>query len=517
MATLTPHASADSSDNSPPPSGYHHRSKSASEKERDAAKLVFNKTIEGRYRHGKTGYRQVGALFLTWKDDDMQCKETEVDKLRQLFASDFNFKTVYFEIPSQRWETALHKAVADFCYDYDSPEDLAIVYYGGHAYEGRETKNFKWAARYDNSDGNGDPTAFFPDVLTCLRLPACDQLLILDCCFAAKAFSREHIGKRKFELLTSAAHDRRSPAPNQKVSFTRTLTTALRSLLRDNPKGFDTGHLYREVYHTVPPHEATTKPLLFDQSRHNYGKIWLMPQVLSNGPVKAEKEEPRFLKLTFRLNETPDLAVMNELALSLQYLPYVDQIKFEDLYAPKEQITNFMKSVVQAQRLKPLMRRLIARRKSLKVAELQTGNNGVEASKSLLKLHLEHNHLPVYDWSHTERAPGHNQRVSEGSRDRRKKTGTWPPAQRTSHVNGSSFGDTLSAEYNIDLPGPGTLVTKFLPRRVHTMDILPHKQVNGRTASGETEQAPNKGGRKRQRSISPNSDTPPDKRACKDD
>ena len=81
MAPLTPNASADSSNESPPPSSYHARSKSASEKQRDEARLTFNKTIDGHYRHGKTGYRQVGALFLTWKDDDMQCKETEVGTL----------------------------------------------------------------------------------------------------------------------------------------------------------------------------------------------------------------------------------------------------------------------------------------------------------------------------------------------------------------------------------------------------------------------------------------------------
>ena len=78
MAPLTPNASSDSAAESPSPSGHHHRSKSASETQRDEAKVVFNKTIDGHYRHGKTGYRQVGALFLTWKDDDMQCKETEV-------------------------------------------------------------------------------------------------------------------------------------------------------------------------------------------------------------------------------------------------------------------------------------------------------------------------------------------------------------------------------------------------------------------------------------------------------
>lgn len=69
-----------------------------------------------------------------------------MDKLGQLFESAFHFSTEYFEIPSDCWETALHCRVADFCHKYDSPEDLAIIYYGGHAYEGKETKEFKLAA-----------------------------------------------------------------------------------------------------------------------------------------------------------------------------------------------------------------------------------------------------------------------------------------------------------------------------------------------------------------------------------
>lgn len=64
-----------------PPPSHHHRSKSASETQRDEARVEFNKTIEGHYRHGKTGYRQVGALFLTWKDHMLQCREMEVDTL----------------------------------------------------------------------------------------------------------------------------------------------------------------------------------------------------------------------------------------------------------------------------------------------------------------------------------------------------------------------------------------------------------------------------------------------------
>ena len=385
--------------------------------------------------------------------------------------------------------------------------------------------------KFDNLDGHGDPTAFFPDVLTCLRLPACDQLLILDCCFAAKAFAREHVGKRKFELLTSAAHDARSPAPKLEHSFTRTLTTALRSLLQKSPKGFHTSDLYREVYHTISPHPATTKPLLFDQSRHNFGKIWLMPQLLSNQPPKAkEGGGGGFLKLTFRLNEDPNLAVMNELALALQYLPHVDQIIFDDLYAPKEQIANFMNLIVQAQRIKPLIRKIQARRKRREVAELKTGDSGIEASASLLKLTLEQNPHPIYDWSRAKRAPGHNSKDSEKSREKRRKNSTWPASQGQS-VNGSSSGDTISTELNVS--GPGTLVTNFVPRRVHTMDTLAPEQTNGTfhlpffvfqtivigpnsatglAASTRTNQAQNNDGRKRQRSPPANQDIPSGKR-----
>ena len=62
----------------PSPSSHHGRSKSASETQSEEARVIFNKTIDGQYRHGRTGYRQVGTLFLTWAEDDMQCDEKEV-------------------------------------------------------------------------------------------------------------------------------------------------------------------------------------------------------------------------------------------------------------------------------------------------------------------------------------------------------------------------------------------------------------------------------------------------------
>ena len=69
-----------------------------------------------------------------------------MDTLRDLFSESFNFKTEYFEIPSEHGEPALHKKLADFCYKYDSPEDLAIIYYAEHIYERRKTKGLNLAA-----------------------------------------------------------------------------------------------------------------------------------------------------------------------------------------------------------------------------------------------------------------------------------------------------------------------------------------------------------------------------------
>lgn len=322
-------------------------------------------------------------------------------------------------------------------------------------------------ARKFENDGLGDPTAFFSDIRTCLRLPRCDQLMILDCCYAAKAFAREHVGKRKFELLTSSAHDIKSPAPYLEHSFTRALYDALKRLIGENPKGFSTSHLYREVYHTMPaskePQKPNPKPLLFDQARHSLGRIWLRPQVLSDRPPKAT-EEGRYLKLTFRLNESPDLAVMNELALHLQFLPHVDQVRFEDLYAPKEQITDFMRLVFLAAKLKPLVQKLHARRQRRKL--LQTEK---KPPASLVELTMGSHGRPACDWSSASQIPDHDPIYTQTSQDRRKKRRTWPPALEMSLANGRPPNDQLSSVAKKELPNmTGTPATGSTPSHVNS-------------------------------------------------
>ncbi|KAK0513636.1 hypothetical protein JMJ35_004000 [Cladonia borealis] len=390
----------------PPPKGPKDR-----KAQYERARVTFDKTISGHYRDGKTGYKDVGVLFITWEEDDLQCKETEVDALNDLFTNEFKYSTDYYQIPSEKWQTGLMRKVSDFMWQYDSPDCLAIIYYGGHGYEGRETKKFKLAAKFE-ADENGDPTVFFNDIRNCARLPACDQLMIIDCCFAAKAFARESIGKRKFELLTSAAANEESVAPHFPGSFTSNLNKVLRRLLVDHPNGFSTTHLYRELYHA----ELKTKPQLFDQSRYSFGRIWLRPQIPA--PEPREKGKSTLLELTLRLNGEPHGAVMNELATHLQYLPHTEEVRIENLHAPIDQLENFMLFVLRAQKLRPLVRRLCARRQFQKVARIVEGNDMAHPT-NLMDLHLSHKHVSLFDWSSAAECPP----------SKRRKSSTWPPTE----------------------------------------------------------------------------------------
>ncbi|KAI4102491.1 MAG: hypothetical protein LQ339_004645 [Xanthoria mediterranea] len=425
--------------------------------------ITFNKTIEGHYRHGTTGYKRVGVLFLSWEQDDMQCKETEIDALRELFDKEFNYETAYFLIPQDRWQTALQKRIADLVYKYDSPDCLTIIYYGGHG---------KFEA-----DESGDPTLFMNDILGCCRLPACDQLLIVDCCSAANAFGPEHVGKRKFEMIVSSGckgEAARVPAPLQDGSFTKSLHQVLRKLLQENKTGFATSQLYRALFHSI---QHKTKPWHFDQARRDFGRIWLRP--MSKVTEKPLPEnECAYLNLTLKLNKEPNSIAMNQLALQLQYLPHVDLVRFEKLYAPKRQIEDFMYYVRLAAKLRPLIRKVHAKRR---LKKLMAQNEKVSKRPlSLIAMYLDQDQRHVSsacDWSSA--LDDHNPSptsplTSPASANRRKKSFTWPPVEPPPPGKGTTLSNRFfSLDYRFNLPRTPSIPGVFHPRRVRTMGSVP--------------------------------------------
>ncbi|MCJ1463168.1 hypothetical protein MMC07_001773 [Pseudocyphellaria aurata] len=426
------------------------RPKSPWEEKKEQAQYTFNKTIDGHYRHGSTGYARVACLFLTWKDDDLQCKETEVDMLRDIFAKDFHFETDYFEIPSEKWSTALQLKIANFIHEYNSPDCMVVIYYGGHGYEGIETKKLKLSAKIE-ADGDGDPNVFFNDILHCLRPATCDQLLIVDCCYAAKAFRRKHVSERKFELLTSAGVVNVVPVPTMNGSFTKHLNRVLKSLLSSEPQGFTTFRLYREVFHSLLPTAEEVKknkiatPYLFDLARRDLGKIWLRPQKETTAP--RNKEQSVHLKLSLQLHKQPDNALMNELAIALQYLPHVDKVEYQDLFAPEREMKSFMRSVMQAQKLRPLIRELIARRKQKEIKKTDP--------PPIKRMLLEQNHQPLYDWSGEF---NHDGQGPTPSGDHRNGSIPWPIKKQEHTVTTRSiYNPFFSIDLRVDLPGKGIM------------------------------------------------------------
>ena len=225
------------------------------------------------------------------------------------------------------------------------------------------------------------------------------------------------------------------PSPRQPGSFTTCFTATLRKLIQGNPKGFCTSQLYRELYH----HEGIARrPWLFDSARQDHGKIWLRPQRPISVQSPQEKLGETCLSLTLRLENTTDTpTILNQIALKLQYLPHVDQVRFENLYAPNREIQKLRGFLNQASKLRPLIRKLHARRRMKRIKEMLTEEDSKTFRRNFAKLLLELGDThPAYDWSSITDHTDHNGAISKSSFRFRSKSPTWPflPRPQSSNI-----------------------------------------------------------------------------------
>lgn len=203
----------------------------------------------------------------------------------------------------------------------------------------------------------------------------------------------------------------------------------------------------------------TARPYLFDQARRDLGRIWLRPQKETIAPTIKSKEEHRVhLQLSLQLHKQPDNVLMNELAIALQYLPHVDKVEYKDLYAPRRQIEIFMQSIVQAQKLRLLIRKLVARRRLKELREID--------HTQIKRMLLEQNHHSLYDWSGGVNQDGRGPHQPNGHH--RKKSFTWPVNEREHTVTTKSiYNRFFSINLAVDLPGK-SIVSRLIPWRTNT-------------------------------------------------
>ncbi|KAK4547220.1 hypothetical protein LTR36_001442 [Oleoguttula mirabilis] len=460
------------------------------DRSREASKIAFHKTIDGRYRDGKAAYDEVGVLLITWEDDDLRCGQKEVPALRDLFRDDFGFSTEMFTIPSDRSATALHRKLADFAYQYDSPNKMAIVYYGGHAggsdVDVEDDRRLKLFAK-SQGDWLGDPTAFFDDAIHTLKLPDTDILVIVDCCYAALAFGREEIGKRKFELLSAVPPNKRAISPDKEGSFTAVMCQALRELLKEHPDGFTTSKLYRKVYFKQ---DDKWKPLLFDQSPYDYGRILLKPMkratisTMDSNATKSLPESPVYIDLRLQMNAMPDQFVLSELARSLQYLPHVKHMNFEHLHAPEQELKEYMRGLKRTLVLRPLVARL---RKRLEAKRLR--QKGIEPDPddagcpSQSPLHMKRRDTSeLYDWGGSKIIDGKDGHAVEASDSQTEPFPSFDNAeactQGFSHdaaldaAEMHYIGSVFSIGYSLDASGLRSYLAHARERSLHHWKVI---------------------------------------------
>ena len=256
------------------------------------------------------------------------------------------------------------------------------------------------------------------------------------------------MGKRRFELLTSAAHNAESPAPEHEGSFTRALNTALQKLLKEHDNGFLTSDLFRELYHSVPNY---SRPSLFDQSRHDYGKIRIRPQNFM--PVAKPETQAFLFNMTLIIDTEPEDAIIYELARYLSSLPHVNDVRFGKIYEPLE---DFFTSVRKIRIANALLRSCDTCRARKKPAGLREGFRE-ELVPASVKIRGEQTSqtLPL-------------------------KSPTWPLAQKTmcSHTEIAS-DSILHTETQVKVSGTEALTSHLLFEGKRKSDCLEQDQAIG--------------------------------------
>jgi hypothetical protein len=230
------------------------------------------------------------------------------------------------------------------------------------------------------------------------------------------AFYPEQPGRRKFELLTAASCDDWTPAPERPGSFTTVMVSEIEELLEKQSSGFTVSTLYHKLYHSQ---KLQTKPLLFDMSQRDYGKLWLRPRpedTVDHQPQKALTT----LKLTLHIADQIDDLAIHDIARGLQYLKYVQRITFDELDGPDDVVLELVRSVRMATIIRNWRKAFLKRKRRLEAEKSRDVPEDGEATQMKIKV-VERRDSSYYDWTSSdyivngERRPVKRRSLSQGT------------------------------------------------------------------------------------------------------
>jgi hypothetical protein len=136
-----------------------------------------------------------------------------------VFESKYGFGTEKWLIPTKRSHHKLMGKALDFIDEFDSNDNLFIVYYAGHG-SINEHRQAVWSCRRELDYASVEWSA----IQSLFEKASSDVLILLDCCSAASSASKGGIGVT--ETIAACGFVGRAPPPGQ-YSFTNTLIEVL--------------------------------------------------------------------------------------------------------------------------------------------------------------------------------------------------------------------------------------------------------------------------------------------------
>jgi hypothetical protein len=193
------------------------------------------------------------------------------------------------------------------------------------------------------------------------------------------------------------------------------LIKSLVELIKEKNDGFSTTDLYRRIYRQQ--HQAH-KPFLFNQSRLDFGQIWLRPY---RGKIESTPEPDTDYTIDVRFYLTKGLTTMdlNKLVKALQWLPFVQSVEMQNMSSPADDLDEFIRTVHLANSLRPLLAQTRQRREGAGVGQVQgSSNNTVRPRTSEPVRDQQSAHqsrvIELFDFSAAKAVTSRGDRLSPG-------------------------------------------------------------------------------------------------------
>lgn len=207
-------------------------------KDVDTLCQVLNQALTAAFpRSSRSRYSDVYVLLISWENDDLGVV-TEIDELEVLLRHMYHYRTDQWKIPSNKSHNAVVRRIMQSLEDFESTDNLLIVYYGGHGYM-NEDRQCVWLC----NQRPGAATVQWSSIQTNLEEADSDVLILLDCCAAASSAGGS--GNGITELIAACGFEDFAPGVGEH-SFTRSLIEELR-YYGQRPGPISTAFLHNKV------------------------------------------------------------------------------------------------------------------------------------------------------------------------------------------------------------------------------------------------------------------------------